>query len=78
LALSDVLILCPKTHRPVPTGLTTNMVVFKTLPPVAVPLLCPACGQVHEWKPADAWISDIETSAQRQRGSSTERLHGSV
>jgi len=57
-AVSDVLIFCPQTRRPVPTGLTTDMVIFKTLPPVTVPLRCPACGQVHKWKPAEAWIAE--------------------
>ena len=57
--MSDILILCPETHRPVPTGLTTDMVVFKTLPLVALPLHCLACGHVHKWKPTDAWIADI-------------------
>jgi hypothetical protein len=51
-----ILIFCPRTSVPVPTGLRIDWVVFNSLPPVAVPLHCPACGQVHEWKPQDAWI----------------------
>jgi hypothetical protein len=53
---SNIFINCPNTGIPVATGLTTNSVVFHSLPPVAVPLCCPACGKVHKWKPQDAWI----------------------
>jgi hypothetical protein len=55
-AAGEILILCPHTSTPVTTGLRIDWVVFKSLPPVAVPLRCPACGQMHRWKPGDAWI----------------------
>jgi hypothetical protein len=55
--VSDIFIRCPQTGRAMPTGLTTDMVVFETLPPVALSLRCPACGQVHKWRPADAWVA---------------------
>jgi hypothetical protein len=53
----EILILCPRTSAPVTTGLRIDWVVFNSLPPVAVPLRCPACGQIHKWKPQDAWIN---------------------
>ena len=56
LALADILVQCPRTGAPVPTGLKTEWVFLKSLPCVAVPLRCPSCGQVHKWKPDDAWI----------------------
>ena len=54
--LANIFINCPTTGVPVTTGLTTRWVVFHSLPSVAVPLRCPACGQMHRWKPQDAWI----------------------
>jgi hypothetical protein len=30
---------------------------------VAVPLRCPACGQIHKWKPDDAWIASARPSS---------------
>jgi hypothetical protein len=54
--MSNIFINCPTTGIPVPTGLTTNSIVFHSLPPVAVPLCCAACGKMHKWKPQDAWI----------------------
>jgi hypothetical protein len=50
------LVQCPRTGVPVSTGLKTEWVLLKSLPCVAVPLRCPACGQIHKWKPDDAWI----------------------
>ena len=55
-ALADILVQCPRTGAPVPTGLKTEWVFLKSLPAVAVPLRCPACGLMHNWKPDDAWI----------------------
>ena len=54
--LANIFINCPTTGIPVTTGLNTRWVVFHSLPSVAVPLRCPACGQMHRWKPQDAWI----------------------
>ena len=54
--MADILIQCPRTGAPVSTGLKTEWVFLKSLPCVAVPLRCPACGQMHKWKPDDAWI----------------------
>jgi len=57
--VNDILIKCPQNLRPVRTGLTTDMIIFETLPPVAIPLRCPACGYVHRWKPEDAWVAQV-------------------
>ncbi len=54
--MADILIQCPQTGAPVPTGLKTEWVLLRSLPRVAVPLRCPSCGQMHKWKPDDAWI----------------------
>jgi hypothetical protein len=55
-AAGEIVILCPRTSTPVTTGLRIDWVVFRSLPSVAVPLRCPACGLIHRWKPEDAWI----------------------
>jgi endogenous inhibitor of DNA gyrase (YacG/DUF329 family) len=62
-ALADILVQCPRTGAPVPTGLKTEWVLLKSLPCVAVPLRCPACGQMHKWKPDDAWIGSARQSS---------------
>jgi len=62
-ALADIFVQCPRTGAPVPTGLKTEWVLLKSLPSVAVPLRCPACGQMHKWKPDDAWIGSARQSS---------------
>jgi endogenous inhibitor of DNA gyrase (YacG/DUF329 family) len=61
--LADILVQCPRTGAPVPTGLKTEWVLLKSLPCVALPLRCPACGQIHKWKPDDAWIGSARPSS---------------
>jgi hypothetical protein len=54
----EILTRCPQARLEVPTGLDTHMVVFRSLPNVAIPLHCPAWRQVHVWTPAEAWIGN--------------------
>jgi hypothetical protein len=56
--VADILILCPRMGTPVSTGLKTEWVLLHSLPRVAVPLRCPACGLMHKWHPQDAWIGN--------------------
>jgi hypothetical protein len=43
-----------------PTGITTGMVQFNSLPNIAIPILCPICGTTHTWKPSNSWIADSD------------------
>ena len=54
--MPDIMICCPLFGTSVPTGLSTEMIVFASLPNVATPLRCPACRKMHRWKPKDAWV----------------------
>jgi hypothetical protein len=48
---------CPVSGPVVPTGLTTETIIFRAIPDdLPVPLTCPACGLSHEWRARDAWI----------------------
>ena len=53
----EIVVTCPNTLTAVATGLKTQWVVFRSLPPIQMPLRCPACGHTHKWKPQDAWIA---------------------
>lgn len=61
LKMADIFIRCPVTSQTILTGLNTEMVVFKTLPNVEIPLKCPHCGQTHRWTPEDAWLTQSGT-----------------
>jgi len=56
--MSAIMIRCPVRNKDVATGLDTDTIVFETLPSVTIPMRCPACRQIHEWKPLDAWVAD--------------------
>jgi len=60
--VAEIVVKCPATNKPVSTGLRPEWVIFKSLPPVALPLRCPECGKVHQWKPDDAWIEQRSTA----------------
>jgi hypothetical protein len=54
--MPKIMIRCPITGRAVPTGLTTEMILFDSIDAdLEMPLQCPACLKVHKWKPRDAW-----------------------
>jgi len=55
--MSSVMIKCPKTGRPVSTGIETEPAVFRKLPRVASRMRCPACGEEHAWSVGSAWLA---------------------
>jgi hypothetical protein len=65
--MSDILVRCPRTLASVPTGLKAEWVVLSSLPPVAIPFMCAACGQMHTWKREDAWIGHSSQVPERGR-----------
>jgi hypothetical protein len=55
--MPKIMIRCPSVGGAVPTGLTTEMVLFETIDAdLEIPLRCPACLKIHKWRPKDAWI----------------------
>jgi len=56
--MSDIMVTCPQTGKPVPTGLKAEWVRLGSLPPVAIPFLCTACGHTHKWQRDQAWIGN--------------------
>jgi len=55
--MADVLTWCSRTGFPIPTGITTDMVQFDSLPNVAIPISCPVCRRTHTWRPSTSWIA---------------------
>jgi hypothetical protein len=76
--MADILVRCSKTGKEVSTGLKTEWVMFETLPGIQMPLTCPACGETHNWRPKDAWISNhnsaVETVTPEKAWHDIERL----
>ena len=51
-----IMINCPATGRGVSTGIET--IGIEDLPAVTAKMVCSACGRVHDWTKADAWLDD--------------------
>jgi phage FluMu protein Com len=52
-----IMIKCPILKVPVSTGLTTDAILFTSLPgDMDIPLRCPACKKLHRWKARNAWV----------------------
>jgi hypothetical protein len=56
--MNPLLFQCPKTERRVTTGIEIDMAALRNVQPVTVRLLCPYCGNAHEWKLTDAAIDE--------------------
>ena len=55
--MPKIMIRCPITGKTVPTGLTTQMVVFDSIASdLEMPRRCPACLKMHNWMPKEAWV----------------------
>jgi endogenous inhibitor of DNA gyrase (YacG/DUF329 family) len=56
MATLNVMIKCPETGEPVPTGIGMDFEVFKATTASDNTLVgCPACGGTHLWQQADAF-----------------------
>jgi hypothetical protein len=64
--MPNIMIRCPITGKAVPTGLSTETVLFDSLGDISVPMRCPACLKVHRWKRKDAWVEKGNGGPQTQ------------
>jgi endogenous inhibitor of DNA gyrase (YacG/DUF329 family) len=58
-----VIIKCPVTGQPVPTGLVMDKEEFGRASLVGNILRCPACGRMHEWTREQAQLVDLPPEA---------------
>ena len=63
--MNPLLFQCPKTERPVNTGIEVDIATLRHVQPVTVRLLCPLCDNVHEWKLTDALIGEPRAAPAR-------------
>jgi predicted DNA-binding ribbon-helix-helix protein len=52
----EIFVHCPHTDTPIATGLKSEGVLLGSLPAVAIPVRCQACGQTHKWRRDEVWI----------------------
>lgn len=58
--MATVMIRCPSTGKAVPTGLSMGEAAFKTATLEGNSTQCAACGQMHVWSKAQAWVAKEE------------------
>jgi uncharacterized Zn finger protein len=54
--LYEVMVRCPNTGAVVPTGMQHTLESWATVPLPQQVLSCSACGRVHYWTKAQAWL----------------------
>jgi predicted RNA-binding Zn-ribbon protein involved in translation (DUF1610 family) len=57
--MAEIMINCPKTNQPVPTGFSADQKSFESSDYKANSFQCPACGNVHTWDKKDAWVRSL-------------------
>jgi hypothetical protein len=63
--MPKIMIRCPIVGSNVSTGLTTETILFDSIPDdLEIPLRCPACLKIHNWRPKHAWV-DRKNTAER-------------
>jgi hypothetical protein len=55
--MPQIMIRCPKTGKPTPTGMHFDEVSFATSQFRNNIAPCPHCGSSHMWSKEDAWVS---------------------
>jgi len=63
--MSAILIRCPVAGVAVQTGLSTETIVFRSLPNISYSLRCPRCKKLHRWRPKDAWVEKLKLDKPR-------------
>jgi hypothetical protein len=54
--MARIMIRCPKTQRPIPTGIAADPAAYETLTLEGNSVKCPACGETHVWDKKDAFL----------------------
>jgi hypothetical protein len=61
--LHDVMISCPTTQLPLPTGVQLSPDVFATAVFLNVRVQCPHCEMEHRWSKSDAFLQEAKREA---------------
>lgn len=64
--MGAVMIKCPGTGRPIPTGIVADRDSFSATPVFFAKVHCPICKTEHEWFAKDAWVCESEPLAPPQ------------
>jgi hypothetical protein len=57
IPMERLIFICPKTRKGVDVGIESEISTLLRIREQVVRARCAACGQVHEWPVADAWLA---------------------
>lgn len=69
--MGEVIIRCPQTGHPIPTGYEADPARFRQMPVFFAISYCPICRADHQWFAGDAWVREQAAAAKPARD--TER-----
>jgi hypothetical protein len=61
--MGELMIRCPKTGKPVTTGIHMERARFSAMPVFFSTSYCASCGGLHEWFARDAWMCEAGAEA---------------
>ena len=61
--MGELMIRCPKTGKPVSTGIHMDRTKFRSMPVFFSASYCASCGRLHEWFARDAWMCEAGAEA---------------
>lgn len=61
--MSELMIRCPKTGKPISTGIHMDHEKFSSMPVFFSTSYCALCGGLHEWFARDAWMCEGRAEA---------------
>jgi len=61
--MGELMIRCPKTGKPVSTGIHMERGKFRSMPVFFSTSYCASCGGSHEWFARDAWMCEAGAEA---------------
>ena len=56
--MGDLMTRCPKTGKPISTGIYIERARFRSMPVFFSRSFCPRCRTSHEWFSGSAWVCD--------------------
>jgi hypothetical protein len=57
-AMGELMIRCPKTGKPVTTGIHMDRTRFRSMIVFFSSSYCQSCGTSHQWYARDAWMCE--------------------
>ena len=56
--MGEVMIRCPRTRKPISTGIYIERARFLSMPVFFSSTFCPICRTTHEWFAGSAWVCE--------------------